>query len=139
MAAPEQSADTRRFDGPYDKRVIREGQRRIVRDVVEADLGRRVPGAEDDPRCVQIEPLEGDVGYRYEFRYRPENPPITFDAGSAGLWVNPGGFAILLSYERDDPTYGINLAVYGPDGGYLGGGDRLDGFNAFDMAEGLLP
>jgi hypothetical protein len=133
------SEDPRKFDGPYDKQITREGQRRVVRDVLEADLARRVPGADADPRCVQVEAQGGDQGNRFEFRAKPDSQPIFFDAGSAALWVNPGGFAVLIAYERDDPTYGLNFSVFNPDGSVRGSWERLDGFTVVERVEEALP
>lgn len=133
------TVDTRKFDGPYDKQLTREGQRRIVRDILEADLAKRVPGIDSDPRCVEVENKEGDQGNRFEFRAKPDSEPISFDAGSAGLWVNPGGFAVLLAYEKDDPTHGLNITVYNPDGTTRGSWEKLDGYTAVERVEETLP
>lgn len=121
------SDDPRKFDGPYDKQITRAGQRRVVRDVLEADLAKRVPGADPDPRCVQVEKQNGDRGNRFEFCAKPDSQPISFDPGLAGLWVSPGGFAVL------------NVSVYNPDGSVRGSWEGLDGFTVVERVEEALP
>lgn len=119
-------SDERKFDGPYDKRLMREVQREIVRDVLEADLLVRVPGSapiEDEKanrgRLVEVPAEPGDQGRRWTHLYldrEGKGEPFSFDAGACGLWASPLGWRVLVCWHHDDPTYGLNLLVIDPLG-----------------------
>lgn len=125
-------ADPRQFDGPLDKRAMREDRRYMVQ-LLRSSFCTRVPDA--DPADLRanrgimekVQPLPGDMGHRWTHLYEPRSfkmaeragkvvKPVSFDAGSCALWVSPLGWRVLECWQHDDPTYGLNIVVFDPWG-----------------------
>lgn len=118
--SPDIRDDTRAFDGPFDKQMVRRSNREAV-GLLRDDLCVRVPGAEGDKTYGEMREVEAgptDRGRRWVHTYDkvPGSLPVSFDAGLRALWVSPLGWRVLMAYVRDDPTYGFEATIFAPDG-----------------------
>ena len=146
------SPDVRAFDGPYDKEISRRSQREIVQTILQGrDLAIRVPGHADPDdeaanrgKLEELEAQPGDTGCRWRHTFNvshnvEEVQPVSFDAGSCALWVTPGGWRCLLCWQHDDPTHGLNVAVFDPWGKMRASILGADGYSAVDFVRERMP